>query len=77
MRQTRPSDSQAISVEPLPPNVSRTMSPGLLLLTIARETSSTGFIVGCSVLRFGRGISHTVSWVRSLAQAWAAPGFQP
>ena len=53
------------------------MSPGLLLLTIAREMSSTGFIVGCSVLRLGRGISQTVSWVRSAAQEWAAPGFQP
>ena len=77
MRHTRPSDSQAISVDPLPPNGSRTMSPGLLLFTIARDTSSTGFIVGCSVLRFGLGISHTVSWVRSAAHVWPVPGFQP
>ena len=42
----RPSRSQAISVEPEPPNRSATRSPDLLLLRRARSMSSTGFEVG-------------------------------
>ena len=41
----RPACSQAISVEPLPPNRSRTFSPALLECWIARRASSTGFSV--------------------------------
>ena len=42
-----PGFSQAIKVEPEPPNGSSTMSRLLLEFRIARSTSATGFMVGC------------------------------
>jgi hypothetical protein len=45
--------SAAIIVVPEPPNGSSTVSRSLLLLRIARSTSATGFMVGCSSLRAG------------------------
>ena len=42
----RPFLSQPIRVLPDPPKRSATTSPGLLLLTSARSTSSTGLVVG-------------------------------
>src|SRR5262249_49539352 len=61
----RPVRSAAISVVPEPPNGSSTPSPLRELLVIARTTSSTGFMVGCSSDRLGRGISHTSSRSRA------------
>jgi len=49
-----------VSVEPDPPNRSATISPALLLLTSARSTSSTGFMVGCSRLATGLFSHHRV-----------------
>ena len=46
-RAWRPVFSQAIRVEPEPPNGSSTMSRLLLEFRIARSTSATGFMVGC------------------------------
>src|SRR5262245_24279427 len=61
----RPVCSAAMSVVPEPPNGSSTRSPSRELLVIARMTSSTGFMVGCSSDRLGRGISHTSSRSRA------------
>ena len=52
-RQARFVWSQATIVVPLPRKGSKTRSPSPEELTIARRTSGTGFIVGCSSLLLG------------------------
>ena len=52
-------------VDPEPPNPSKTISPTLELLLIARSTSSTGFIVGCRSLCCGLLYSQMSDWFRS------------
>jgi hypothetical protein len=69
--------SQAIIVEPEPPNRSRTISPVWLLFVIGYSIRATGFIVGRSSLLIGRSKFHTVVWVLSVYQLCAAVGFQP
>jgi hypothetical protein len=51
-------------VEPEPPKGSSTAPPGLEELWRHFTMSATGFIVGCSSERFGRGqsITETCEW---------------
>ena len=58
-RACRPAFSQAISVEPEPPNGSSTMSRLLLEFRIARSTSATGFMVGWRSFLAGLSTNQT------------------
>ena len=58
-RAWRPAFSQAIRVEPEPPNGSSTMSRLLLELRIARSTRATGFMVGCRSFLTGLSKNQT------------------
>ena len=70
--------SHAMRVVPDPPNRSRTVSSGSLEFSRARETNSTGFIMGCSSEDFGRGNSQTSSWrLSTTGCSLAASSFQP
>src|SRR5437868_13771271 len=60
-------------VDPDPPNGSNTMSPGRLLLVMARSISSTGFIVGCKSLRRGLSKHHTSPWSLAPDQCRSEP----
>ena len=58
----RPICSAAMSVDPLPPNKSRTFHPGLLEFRISLPTRFTGFIVGCTSFFVGFFSKRTVVW---------------
>ena len=53
------------------------ISPRLLEFLMRYTSISTGFMVGCTSLRFGLLYSMTVVWLRSLYQACGAPSFHP
>lgn len=55
-----PSCSEAITVVPLPPKMSRTTSPCLEELRMCDANMRTGFIVGWSEFREGFGSRMTV-----------------
>ena len=56
----RLSCSQAMRVEPLPPNRSSTVWPGFELFLMSLPQSTTGFMVGCSALRGGLSQRRTL-----------------
>ena len=69
--------SAAIIVVPLPPNESRTISPGLEELHIRYANNGTGFIVGCSPFLVGFAYDKMVVCFLSEYQLWLAPSFHP
>ena len=73
----RPVCWQATSVEPLPPNVSRTTSPRLVEFLRRYTSISVGFMVGWTSFFFGLLNSMTVVCERSPYHECAAPSFQP
>jgi len=78
MKHFRPVCSHPISVLPLPPNRSRTFSPGRDEYSMARTASSTGFWVMCSIcwgLIFFT--DHTSGTLLGPKNWWAAPSLQP
>ena len=77
VRHTREVCSQAISVEPDPPKVSRTILPRWLELRMRYTSISVGFMVGCTSFFFGFWNSITVVWERSPNHSCPAPSFHP
>ena len=76
-RHTRPVLSHAISVEPLPPNVSRTTALRFEELPMRYQSISTVFIVGWTSFFFGLSYSMTVVCERSANHPCAAPSRHP
>src|SRR5699024_7329453 len=77
VRQMRSVCSQAMSVEPLPPNRSMTTPLGAELFLMGYASSGMGFIVGCWTDLFGLSKFQMVDCFRSANHLCLPLGSQP